>query len=170
MKKYIGAVVRKSFQLPIAAEQDHFENKIPCTKKTYLFLPTGTLKKSKTIFTLMTLPVKIIRGKSVWCGCTIISTHRDHFEERSWAVSSHSRTTHGAYDTTNLFALTHFEEFAVAYCGLALLLFASEYLFDAGLVSGWQRFRMTENAVGLGISVLYNTVHLLQISYLSIFF
>ena len=29
MKKYVGAVVRKSFQLVIAAEIEHFENKSP---------------------------------------------------------------------------------------------------------------------------------------------
>ena len=50
MKKYVGAMVRWSFQLAIAAEQGHFENKNPCTKKVQLFLPTGTLKKNKTIF------------------------------------------------------------------------------------------------------------------------
>ena len=33
MKKYIGAVVRKCFQLAIAAEQDHFENQTPMPKK-----------------------------------------------------------------------------------------------------------------------------------------
>ena len=46
MKKYIGAVVRKSFQLPIAAEQDHFENKSPVAKNYYL---PGGLNKNKTI-------------------------------------------------------------------------------------------------------------------------
>ena len=61
MKKYIGVVVRKSFQLPIAAEQDHFENKISCTKKTYLFLPTGTLKKSKTIFKILEMAALYFR-------------------------------------------------------------------------------------------------------------
>ena len=44
MKKYIGAVVRKSFQLPIDAERGHFENKSPCTKNSYL---SGGLKKTK---------------------------------------------------------------------------------------------------------------------------
>ena len=53
MKKYVGAMVRWSFQLAIAAEQGHFENKNPCTKKVQLFLPTGTLKKNKTIFILL---------------------------------------------------------------------------------------------------------------------
>ena len=50
MKKYIGAVVRKSSQLPIAAEQERFENKSPVAKKTDLFLPTGTLKKTKLYY------------------------------------------------------------------------------------------------------------------------
>ena len=33
MKKYVGAVVRKSSQLIIDEEIDHFENKIPVQKK-----------------------------------------------------------------------------------------------------------------------------------------
>ena len=50
MKKYVEAVVRKSFQLVIAAEIEHFENKSPMPKKTQL---PGRLKKNKTIFTYM---------------------------------------------------------------------------------------------------------------------
>ena len=52
-KKYIGAVVRKSFQLAIAAEQDHFENKSPVPNKTQLFLRTGPLNKNKTILNIV---------------------------------------------------------------------------------------------------------------------
>ena len=49
MTKYVGAMVRKSSQFTIAAEQDHFENKSGGTKKTQLFLPTGALKKQNYI-------------------------------------------------------------------------------------------------------------------------
>ena len=61
MKKYVGAVVRKSFQLAIAAEQDHFENKIPMAKNTQLFLHTGGLNKNKTILTEHTFHSKTRR-------------------------------------------------------------------------------------------------------------
>ena len=44
MKKYIGAVVRWSFQLVIGAEQDPFENKSPVPENVHL---PGTLKKTK---------------------------------------------------------------------------------------------------------------------------
>ena len=37
MKNYVGAVVWKSFQLVIAAEIHHFENKILVTKKNIAF-------------------------------------------------------------------------------------------------------------------------------------
>ena len=46
MKKYVGAMVRKSFQLVIAAEIEPFENKSSGTKKTHL---PGALNKNKTI-------------------------------------------------------------------------------------------------------------------------
>ena len=48
MKKYIGAVVRWSFQLVIGAEQDPFENRSPVPENVHL---PGTLK-NKTIFSL----------------------------------------------------------------------------------------------------------------------
>ena len=48
MTKYVGAVVRSSFQLAIGAEQDRFESKSSGTKKVDL---PGALKKYKTIFT-----------------------------------------------------------------------------------------------------------------------
>ena len=47
MKKYGGAMVRKSFQVVIAAEIEHFENKSSGTNKTHL---PGALNKNKTIF------------------------------------------------------------------------------------------------------------------------
>ena len=50
MQKYVGAMVLKSFQFALAAEQDHFENKSSGTKKIQQFLPTRVLKKNKTIF------------------------------------------------------------------------------------------------------------------------
>ena len=46
MKKYVGAVVRKSFQLVTAAEIEHFENKRPVPKIIHLF---ELFKKNKTI-------------------------------------------------------------------------------------------------------------------------
>ena len=61
MKKYIRAVVRWSFQLVIGAEQDPFENKSPVTENVHLFLPSGTLKKNKTIFTNRRLPTRNTR-------------------------------------------------------------------------------------------------------------
>ena len=57
MKKYIGAVVRKPFQLVIAAEQDHFENQTPMAKKN---IPLRNIKKEQNFF-LITMKINLQR-------------------------------------------------------------------------------------------------------------
>ena len=47
-------MVRKSFQLVIAAEIDHFEKK-PLAKKTQLIQSKSSIKKNKNIFRICTL-------------------------------------------------------------------------------------------------------------------
>ena len=49
MKKYVGAVPRKLYQLAIAAEIDHFENYHAVGKNTDHFRPRGTQKKRNYI-------------------------------------------------------------------------------------------------------------------------
>ena len=49
MKKYVGAVVRKSSQLIIDEEIDHSENQISFQKKTYNFIAKRPSKKNETI-------------------------------------------------------------------------------------------------------------------------
>ena len=53
MKKYVGAVPRKLYQLAIAAEIDHFENYHAVGKNTDHFRPRGTQKKTK-LYQLLT--------------------------------------------------------------------------------------------------------------------
>ena len=47
MKKYVGAVPRKLYQLAIDAEIDHFENYHAVGKNTDHFRLRGTQKKTK---------------------------------------------------------------------------------------------------------------------------
>ena len=49
MKKYIGAVLRKSCQLVLTAEVGPFEIVLPLPKNVYHLLENLTLKKNKTI-------------------------------------------------------------------------------------------------------------------------
>ena len=65
MKKYVGAMVRWSFQLAIGAEQDHFENKSSCTKKTQL---PGTLKKTKLYCNVHSIPLIYIGKPTITLG------------------------------------------------------------------------------------------------------
>ena len=50
MKKYIGAVLRKSFQLELVAEIGPFENPLSAQKKQRKYIEKLTLKKNKTIW------------------------------------------------------------------------------------------------------------------------
>ena len=47
MEKYVGAVVRKSSQLIIDEEIDHFENKIPVQKNLQVSIAKSLSKKTK---------------------------------------------------------------------------------------------------------------------------
>ena len=49
MKKYVGAVVRKSSQLIIDEETDHSENQISFHKTSYYFIAKRPSKKNETI-------------------------------------------------------------------------------------------------------------------------
>ena len=67
MKKYVGAMVRKPFQLVIAAEIDHFENKNRLAKKNTPFrLKQQHLKKTihirdlKTVFSECTKQIVLL--------------------------------------------------------------------------------------------------------------
>ena len=69
MKKYVGAVVRKSFQLVIAAEIEHFEHKSPVPKIIHLFPASELFKKNKTIFSLLVQNSKNSNLRKMWiCG------------------------------------------------------------------------------------------------------
>ena len=50
MKKYVGAVVRKSSQLITDEEIDHSENQISFHKKTHNFIAKRPSKKNETIY------------------------------------------------------------------------------------------------------------------------
>ena len=50
MKKYVGAVVRKSSQLIIDEEIDHSENFMPAQKNTHHLFSKKNSKKNETIF------------------------------------------------------------------------------------------------------------------------
>ena len=52
MKKYIGAVLRKSFQLELVAEIGPFENPLPAQKNQRKYIEKLPLKKNKTIWKL----------------------------------------------------------------------------------------------------------------------